>query len=350
MKNNRQYSDAERNTLWQKRIIPALILGLGFILVLALFRFSFFNATDLFENQKVLFWSFRIISITIFLFLSLWIFYELAKAFVDHKYFAILLSLILILNVLLGPSWFTNILLNTNTEIRFANKLFSMYLISSDFGINLWVILLSSFVFFTIRIIVLKNNFVLKELFIKTIYFLISLVILNFFLRSFILFLTSQNGLEYILLVLIIAMSSDIGGFFGGRFLGHKIFTRKLAPTISPKKTIEGALVGYFIALFLAFIFIFTWHGIATGVGTSQNLGVALLDSDNNSNLRIILIVFAIFAPLFAITGDLFFSLIKRKLGIKDFSKLLLDHGGILDRVDSIATIFAFLCLLLFLQ
>ena len=91
---------------------------------------------------------------------------------------------------------------------------------------------------------------------------------------------------------------------------------RKLAPRISPNKTIEG-LLGGVVA------------GIVAG------LCVALLAGAAPAQLPAVALV-ALFTVLFSVVGDLFESLLKRQRGVKDSSNLIPGHGGLLDRVDGV--------------
>ena len=128
-------------------------------------------------------------------------------------------------------------------------------------------------------------------------------------------------GLAFVFLV---SSLTDVFALVFGMLFGK----HKLAPEISPKKTIEGAAGGLFggivgaLLVFLVFE-IFGWLGtgfFAWGLRTSYTyLSYALI---------------AIFGSCLTQIGDLVASLIKRSLGIKDFSRLLGSHGGMLDRVD----------------
>lgn len=127
-------------------------------------------------------------------------------------------------------------------------------------------------------------------------------------------------ALFYICLILIGAWITDAGAYFIGRFFGK----HKLAPEISPKKTIEGA-IGGFVATISAFI------------------GAALIFRAYSYSINhvieinyFILIVSALLCSAAAIVGDLSASLIKRECHIKDFGNVLPGHGGVLDRFDSI--------------
>src|SRR3954452_10953978 len=119
------------------------------------------------------------------------------------------------------------------------------------------------------------------------------------------------HALTLLIWAFIVTWSTDIGAYFAGRRFGK----RKLAPTISPNKTVEG-LFGGIIA---AALFGGAW-ALATG------LGVALLA----------------LAPVLAIAaqaGDLFESGMKRRAGVKDSGTWLPGHGGALDRLDGLVPV-----------
>ena len=125
-------------------------------------------------------------------------------------------------------------------------------------------------------------------------------------------------GLLYFVLLFNFACVTDIGAYFVGSFLGK----HKLAPEISPKKTIEGAVGGVVCAVLGTVI-------------TCLVFG-AILDTDIN------ILLLALVTPVFSILGmfgDLFASVIKRYFGIKDYGNIMPGHGGVLDRTDSILLI-----------
>ena len=110
--------------------------------------------------------------------------------------------------------------------------------------------------------------------------------------------------------MLTVAMS-DTAQYYTGRAFGR----RPLAPAISPKKTIEGAIGGFIAApLFLAIVG--AWWLPAVPVGLRVVLGMAIV--------------------AVGIAGDLFESMLKRSAGVKDSSALIPGHGGILDRIDAL--------------
>lgn len=107
---------------------------------------------------------------------------------------------------------------------------------------------------------------------------------------------------------------ADTFAYFGGTFLGK----HKLCPTISPKKTVEGA----FFAL--------------VG-GTAFGVGMSYLQRLWGGDIRpLVLILLGFGCGLLSQFGDLFASLLKRWAGVKDFSSVFPGHGGIIDRIDSI--------------
>ena len=121
-------------------------------------------------------------------------------------------------------------------------------------------------------------------------------------------------GRFYIMVPFVLAFLSDTGAYFAGRFFGK----HKLAPTISPKKTVEGVIGGVLGAIvgMLLYCLVLDW-----GFDFRVRYGVA--------------VIYGILGSAAAVFGDLCFSAIKRQTGIKDYGNLFPGHGGILDRFDS---------------
>lgn len=122
-----------------------------------------------------------------------------------------------------------------------------------------------------------------------------------------------ESGPYLLLMVFIIAFASDSFAYFAGMFLGK----HKLAPRLSPKKTIEGSAGG-----FLGTIVCMLIYGIAMSAG------------DYTVNYSV-LAVYGYLGSLAGQLGDLSFSAIKRLHDVKDYSHIIPGHGGILDRFDS---------------
>lgn len=110
---------------------------------------------------------------------------------------------------------------------------------------------------------------------------------------------------------------ADAGGFFIGASFGK----HKLCPNVSPKKTVEGAVGGVLFCVITA---------IALGL-----MFAFWFAPEYNYNF-VALIILGIVDAVVSIIGDLSFSLIKRSVGIKDYSSIFPGHGGMLDRFDSI--------------
>ncbi len=110
----------------------------------------------------------------------------------------------------------------------------------------------------------------------------------------------------------VIVWGADVGAYFAGRAFGK----RKLAPAVSPGKSVEGAVGGALLTLAIAF-------------GVAQYLGLSMAGT-----VQLLVLVFV--ATLASILGDLFESMVKREAGVKDSGTLLPGHGGMLDRIDSV--------------
>ncbi len=125
----------------------------------------------------------------------------------------------------------------------------------------------------------------------------------------------ARTGFWYLLITVVGAYASDVGAYFVGSTIGK----RKLAPEISPNKTLEGALGG----LGLSFLIVFGMVELSRAWAPP---GVNIYDA----------LTFSLLVSSAAQLGDLSESLIKRSLGAKDSGQFLPGHGGILDRLDSV--------------
>lgn len=133
-----------------------------------------------------------------------------------------------------------------------------------------------------------------------------------------------QTGLVFLLSVLTLVWMADIAAYAGGRTFGQ----RKLAPTISPGKSWEGALSGFVGVLLLAAGWL--WAD-ARGWSDATSLYARLWQKG-----PAFAAVALVFLVAMSVVGDLVESLVKRSAGVKDSSQLLPGHGGVLDRVDAL--------------
>ena len=120
-------------------------------------------------------------------------------------------------------------------------------------------------------------------------------------------------------LIFVGAWVTDTFAYFSGYFLGK----HKLIPSVSPKKTVEGAIGG--------------------SLATTITFGVYGWIRTNDIKLTLILTAIGLVTSVVSQFGDLAASLIKRQWGIKDYGNLFPGHGGVLDRFDSILAVSAFL-------
>ncbi|MGI8913759.1 MAG: phosphatidate cytidylyltransferase [Chloroflexota bacterium] len=118
------------------------------------------------------------------------------------------------------------------------------------------------------------------------------------------------NGLAWLLTAIAVTIAADSGAYFTGRALGRHL----LSPRVSPKKTVEGLFGGLVAAAAVGAAAALLalgrpwWQGVLIGVA----------------------------GGLAAVLGDLLESLVKRQLNVKDSSRLIPGHGGVLDRIDSL--------------
>ncbi len=120
-----------------------------------------------------------------------------------------------------------------------------------------------------------------------------------------------DDGLSFVMGFFLCVIAADVGAYFSGKRFGKT----KLAPTISPGKTVEGFLggLGLVVVIFVPILFYKYSSVIAAG-----------------------LLLTVILTAIVSVGGDLFESKLKRYVGLKDSSQILPGHGGVLDRVDSL--------------
>ncbi|MDQ3519893.1 MAG: phosphatidate cytidylyltransferase [Gemmatimonadota bacterium] len=126
----------------------------------------------------------------------------------------------------------------------------------------------------------------------------------------------AAGGATLLLFPLLLTWTTDTGAYFVGRSIGR----RKLIPSVSPGKSVEGALGGLALALLIAWLFermvLIPVANIAFAPGAVLLFGAAI--------------------SVAAQVGDLAESLLKREAGVKDSSRIIPGHGGVFDRLDSL--------------
>ena len=127
-----------------------------------------------------------------------------------------------------------------------------------------------------------------------------------------------QNGQYIFALVFVTAWMCDVFAYFTGRLLGK----HKLAPNLSPKKTVEGSI-----------------GGIVFAIGGCLLYGYVIESVTSLSANYLVLAFLGLALSIVSQIGDIWASLIKREHGIKDYSRMLPGHGGVMDRFDSILAI-----------
>ena len=143
-------------------------------------------------------------------------------------------------------------------------------------------------------------------------------LVVPYLMSSVVRILSSNTGRYVILIPFVIACCCDAGAYF----IGIRFGKHKLAPVVSPNKTIEGALGGMAAGILAMLLYTFI---LDVPLRFDVSYGAAIL--------------YGILGCLVGELGDLCFSVIKRQTGIKDYGNLIPGHGGVLDRFDSILAV-----------
>ncbi len=213
---------------------------------------------------------------------------------------------------LMGGYELTYILSYSNRVVRYflpaAVGIITFIFSHQQYQLGLLVIVLTAFI--TALVAVFSNNVqTLKNTLVNYIFAMIypGVLIASIPLLSH----YSPNGGKWLVAMFIIIWCADTAAYFGGRATGK----RKLASEVSPGKTVEGLWWGFWGALFSAAVICFTFL--------------------SPSELTFLLPVSIIISGI-GVVGDLFESSLKRAAGVKDSSRIIPGHGGVLDRFDSV--------------
>ncbi|MGL4343157.1 MAG: phosphatidate cytidylyltransferase [Metamycoplasmataceae bacterium] len=309
-----------------KKIIIALLVANIFVAGLAITVFA-----DLIG---------RIIGIALFSIVAFFALFELISLLKYNLYLKVIFSFFIVAFLMFFP--LSNGILDVITNgweifseedsIVFVDSQRVLQYILSQFKFRLFGITGLGYLFYGIAILIpvlinFKKEFWLKSVkeFIFLFFFVFGITIVCKLIYYWALF-------KFSILAIILSgiIAADVFAYFGGKFLGKiKYLDKKLAPNISPNKTIIGALCGFLVSFFLLFFSLFY-----------SNIFIEAFKVTSSTSFNVSLF-FAFTIPPMAIIGDLAFSFVKRKFKTKDFSNLMPEHGGILDRFDS--TIFTML-------
>lgn len=164
--------------------------------------------------------------------------------------------------------------------------------------------IIAAFLFFLLLVVVMRREFKVAD---AGFYFM-AITYVGTTFRSM-LFLRQADLNLFVFMILVVAITDAMA-----YFVGRKFGKRQLAPLVSPKKTVEGAIGGTIGGIIAGTVF-----GVVTGMAPSVPM----------------LIFLSLVAAVVGQFGDLAASSMKREYGIKDFGKIFPGHGGVLDRLDS---------------
>ncbi len=136
-------------------------------------------------------------------------------------------------------------------------------------------------------------------------------------------------GINFLLSLLVLVWAADIAAYFAGKAFGGRWIKRKLAVSISPGKSWEGALGGLLGVVLLGL----SWVWLDRALATDSASLYTLIWTRHGA---VVMLIAAAFMSAMSVVGDLLESLVKRSAGAKDSSGLLPGHGGVLDRVDAL--------------
>lgn len=149
-------------------------------------------------------------------------------------------------------------------------------------------------------------------------YCLLAGILLPYMLSAIVRILDMYSGRTVIIIPMILAFLPDSGAYF----IGIRYGKRKLAPTVSPNKSVEGALGAVATAIIGMVV-----YAVVMDIATDREVSYSLA------------LIYGVVGAAADIFGDLIFSAIKRQIGIKDYGNLIPGHGGVLDRFDSMIAV-----------
>ncbi|CAM2757450.1 phosphatidate cytidylyltransferase [Vibrio mytili] len=205
-------------------------------------------------------------------------------------------------------------------DVNSLNHLALPHYVMLSLGFGWWIIASLMAITYPKNATVWQNSRVLRHLFgfLTLLPFLWSVIIL----RASDIGVEPYYGAKLVLYVCLLVWAADSGAYFTGKSLGK----RKMAPNVSPNKTIEGLVGGIITALIVGWGF------------------ACWFDIQFTSPVHMVFITFV--TVVISVLGDLVESMFKRASGIKDSSNIIPGHGGVLDRIDSLTAAFPVFALL----
>ena len=241
---------------------------------------------------------------------------------------------VLLLVVLAAPKWVTAVVFGLLLALSAYEMLFRTHLIRQPrlvvwsalmaFAVSIWsyfgadhgIGVAGVLVFSVILFSEMMHDHIKVRFSMIALCFVAGLVV-PFLLSATVRILIMKIGKFVVLVPFTVAFINDAGAYFAGLYFGK----HKLAPVLSPNKTIEGVIGGIVASVFSMVLY-----------------AVILQLADFRVSYGLV-VLYGLLGAIAGAFGDLCFSVIKRQTGIKDYGKLMPGHGGVLDRFDSMMTV-----------
>ena len=342
-----EISDESRSTLRKKTLFSIYIVS--YVLVAILFLFFSSNEWTQsfmkFENVKYLKFSFAILYMLMFFPVMFGITYEINKLF-----FGIRNRMSFYLMLLIGTAYLIipNLAYLVFYYIQNIGDISSISGQLSDDKVEEWVFIVFvvtlsciTTALIIVNFILIKNNHIHD---LKQIISLFAITFMSFFGIFSIVFIGLLKSWLIILYFFMITSLSDTFAYLGGMLFGR----HKIAPLISPKKTWEGFGFGLFLTTCTGLlVYLGIWNdNYAYSWKQLVHFNYFIVHNSESSWWFVTILIISL--SISGSCGDLFYSYMKRLHKVKDYSDLLREHGGILDRFDSALIAFSLYTIALF--